>query len=118
MGRVRLHLDEDLSMRSLVRVLRERGHDVTVSPNDALPPGTPDEVQLDYAIEAGRVLITFNVRDLSVLHESRPDHSGIVLAIQRQWTLSDLIAALDHLARDGVPEQLQGNLDWLNDWRP
>jgi hypothetical protein len=104
-------------MRSLVRALQERGHDVTASPNDALPPGTPDDEQLDYTAKTGRILITFNVRDFAALHQDRPDHPGILLAIQRQWSLSALIAALDHLAREGDPERLQGTLGWLNEWR-
>ena len=62
-----------------------------------------DEAQLLGATVQGRVIFTFNVRDCVALAERHPRHGGIVLAAQRQWTLSALIGALDRRLRRPSP---------------
>ena len=117
MTKPRLHLDADTSIRQLHRALLERGHDVTRTPNDWLTEGADDEAQLLGATAQGRVIFTFNVRDFVVLAERHPRHGGIVLAAQRQWTLSALIATLDRMLTETTAEGWVGQVQWLAHWK-
>jgi hypothetical protein len=114
----RLHLDADTSTRPLHRTLLEGGHDVTRTPIDWIAQDASDEAQLLAATAHGRVIFTFNVLDFSALALRHPQHGGILLAAQRQWTLTFLIAALDRpLGHVGAAEW-RGQVRWLARWRP
>jgi hypothetical protein len=54
-----------------------------------------DVEQLLRATAQGRCIFTFNIREFQVLAQRYPHHGGVILAAQRIWTLSSLIAALD-----------------------
>lgn len=111
----RLHLDADASIRALERALRERGHDVTRTPTEWMPLDASDEAQLLGATAQGRCLFTFNVRDFSVLARRHAEHAGLVLAHQRSWDLSGLIAALGRFL--GEAPDTRSRVFWLNRWR-
>jgi hypothetical protein len=113
----RLHLDADTSIRSLRRALRERGHDVTRTPTDWMPRDATDEAQLLGSTAQGRCIFTFNIRDLAVLAKRYPQHGGIVLAAQRTFGLSELIAALDRLLTETDAADWPGQVRWLSQWR-
>ena len=117
MARPRLHLDEDASRRKLSQILAERGHDVTRTPAPWMPQDASDEDQLLGATAQGRCIFTFNVRDFLHLAELHPDHHGIILAAQSQWTFSALIQALDRLLRETNDTDWSGQVRWLNQWR-
>jgi hypothetical protein len=110
-------LDADTSMKALLSSLVERGHDVTRTPNDWITPDASDQAQLLAATAQGRCIFTFNVRDFVVLARSYPRHSGIILAAQASWTLSELVKALDRLLSEAEAEDWLGQVRWLNDWR-
>ena len=114
----RLHLDADTSIRQLQRALVERGHDVTRTPNDWISQEADDEAQLLGATAQGRVIFTFNVRDFVALAARHPQHRGIALAAQRQWTVSTLIGALDRMLTATTAEEWVGQVEWLAHWRP
>jgi hypothetical protein len=116
MSRPRLHLDADTSMKALLSALVERGHDVTRTPNNWITPDASDEAQLLAATAHGRCIFSFNVRDFVVLAQSYPQHGGIVLAAQANWTLSELIMALDRLLSETEAGDWIGRVRWLNDW--
>lgn len=117
MSRPRLHLDADTSSRALHDALLKRGHDVTWTPNDWMPLDATDENQLLRATANGRLIFTFNIGDFQALANLYPQHAGIVLAAQRSWTLSALIAALDRMLTETSSEEWTGQLRWLNHWR-
>ena len=117
MANLRLHLDADASMRVLANTLRERGHDVTRTPTAWMPLDASDEMQLLGATAQGRCIFTFNIRDFVPLARKHPQHHGIILAHQRDWSLAELIGALDHLLRDAHAAELTGAVRWLDDWR-
>ena len=117
MSRPRLHLDADTSSRALHDALLKRGHDVTRTPNDWMPLDATDENQLLRATANGRLIFTFNIGDFQALANLYPQHAGIVLAAQRSWTLSALIAALDRMLTETSSEEWTGQLRWLNHWR-
>jgi hypothetical protein len=69
-------------------------------------------------------IFTFNVRDFLALAQRYPRHGGIILAAYlqapsggRSWTLSDLIAALDHLLSETKAGDWVEQVRWLNQWR-
>lgn len=65
----------------------------------------------------GRSSVSTNIRDFSRQADEYPEHHGIILANQNQWTLSALISALDRLLTETEAEDWIGQLRWLNDWR-
>ena len=113
----RLHLDADASIKALHQALVARGHDVTRTPTQWMPMDASDAAQLLGATAHGRCIFTFNVRDFLVLAERYPHHGGIILAAQRGWTLSDLIATLDRLLSETEAGDWVGQVRWLNQWR-
>jgi hypothetical protein len=114
----RLHLDADTSIRQLQRALAERGHGVTRTPNEWMSQDADDAAQLLGATAQGRIIFTFNVRDYIVLAERYPHHAGVVLAAQRRWTLSALVAALDQMLASTTAEEWMGQVNWLIRWKP
>lgn len=117
MSKPLLHLDADASYQALQKALRERGHDVTRTPADWMPLDASDRQQLLEATARGRVIFTFNIGDFVHLSREYPEHGGIILAHQREWTLPSLIAALDRLLTETSTEMWSGQTRWLNDWR-
>ena len=117
MAKSLLHLDADVADRRLHKALLARGHDVTRTPTTWIPARAPDREQLLEATARGRCIFTFNIRDFTVLAREYPEHHGIILANQTQWTLSGLISALDRLLTETEAEDWTGQLRWLNDWR-
>jgi hypothetical protein len=113
----RLHLDADASIKALYRALVTRGHDVTRTPTEWMPLDASDEAQLLGATAQGRCIFTFNVRDFVSLAKRYPQHRGIILAAQKSWTLSGLIAALDRLLTETEAADWVGQIRWLNQWR-
>jgi hypothetical protein len=117
MPETHLHLDADASSKALHAALLERGHDITRTPESWMPLDASDEMQLLGVTAQGRVIITFNIRDFMVLAVRHPSHSGILLAAQTSWTLSELIEALDRALSETKAEDWSGQVRWLNDWR-
>jgi|SRR5436305_8433108 hypothetical protein len=117
MPKVRLHLDADASRKSLHQALIDRGHDVTRTPSDWIQMDASDEIQLLSATAQGRCIFTFNVRDFTVLARLHPQHRGVVVAAQRSWSLSGLIASLDRFLSESDASEVEGRLLWLNSWR-
>jgi hypothetical protein len=116
-GKPHLHLDADASIKGLVNALRERGHNVTRTPNDWMPFDASDRAQLLGATAQGRILFTFNVRDFLALAKKYPKHNGILLATQSRWLLAELIAGLDHALSGTDEKDWRSQVRWLNDFR-
>lgn len=116
-SKLRLHLDGDTSIKALHTSLLARSHDVTRTPNEWMPEDASDELQLLKATTQGRCIFTFNIKDFSVLAMQYPQHSGIILAAQSSWNISDLIKALDRLLLETQAEDWLGQIRWLNQWR-
>jgi hypothetical protein len=117
MSNPKLHLDADTSIKTLHKTLIDRGFDVTRTPTDWMPSDASDEAQLLGATAQGRCIFTFNIRDFSLLAQQYPHHQGIILAVQRNWTLSDLVRALTRLLSETQTSEWRGQVRWLNDWR-
>jgi hypothetical protein len=117
MPKIRLHLDADTSSKALHQALIDRGHDVTRTPSDWIQKDASDEIQLLSATAQGRCIFTFNIRDFTPLSRAHPQHRGILVAAQKSWSLSALVAALDRFLSESDATEVEGHLLWLNSWR-
>jgi len=116
MAKALLHLDADVADRRLHNALPQQGHDVTRTPTTWMPALVVDEEQMLGATARGRCIFTFNIRDFSRLAKEYPEHHGIFLANQYQWTLPALIAALDRPLIETEVEDWIGQVRSLKDW--
>jgi hypothetical protein len=116
---IRLYLDEDAMLRSLVRELRARGIDVTTP----IEEGTlefDDIEQLEYAKSKGRTIYTFNISDFYNLHtqfiEQGQSHAGIILVHQQQFTIGEQIRRILRLIANKSAEDMKDNIEFLSSW--
>jgi hypothetical protein len=116
---IRLYLDEDATLRALVRALLARGLDVT-NAVDAGRTGLTDEEQLAYATAEGRVLYSFNIGDYHRLHgewaAAGRVHSGIILVAQQRYSIGDQMRRLLRIHHQLSTEDLRGRLEFLARW--
>lgn len=117
MAKPRLHLDADASYRALQKALTARGHDVTRTPGEWMALDASDEQQLLGSTAQGRCIFTFNIADFMRLVRKYPEHGGFMLANQQDWTLPDMIAALDNMMTNTSAADWPGQVRWLNQWR-
>jgi hypothetical protein len=104
-------------MKALHAALTSRGHDVTRTPNAWMSLDAMDVEQLLGSTAQGRIPFTVNILDFQVLARRYPAHVGMILAAQRSWTLSGLIAALDRVLSETTAEAWNAQVRWLNQWR-
>lgn len=76
-----------------------------------------DQFQLMGATQQGRCIFTHNVKDFADLAIQFPQHSGILFASQKDWTLSQLIRALNNVFTGTRSEDWIGRVAWLSQWR-
>ena len=99
--------------------LRSVGHRV-ITPIEAGTSGKADEVHFLYAASQGLVLLTKNPDDFVQLHETTPEHAGILVIYQdnnpdRDMTYADIVRAIGNVEKAGIP--LAKSLHVLNAWR-
>jgi hypothetical protein len=120
---MRIYLDDDSASRQLSQMLRKAGHDVS-TPADLGTSGAPDPAHLTRAIRDGRVFLTRNARDFTLLHDlvraSGGGHPGILLLHfdndpTRDLTPRGVATAIARLEASGVP--IPNELHVLNHWR-
>ncbi|MHB8691997.1 MAG: DUF5615 family PIN-like protein [Solirubrobacteraceae bacterium] len=82
---MRLFLDAHISGPRIARVLREHGHDVRAADEERELDGLEDEQLLKLAAEEGRVMITFDVKDFTVIArrwaEASWAHAGLGIVV-------------------------------------
>lgn len=72
------YADENFRL-AVVEALRRLGHDVlTAQEAGQANQGVADEAVLTFASRLGRAVLTMNRWDFVALHESHPQHSGII----------------------------------------
>lgn len=116
MAKPKFHLDMDSSRRDLYKTLKEKGYDVTRTPNKDIQGDASDEYQLLWATSHQRIVFTFNIKDFINLSKKHPFHSGIILANQNSVRIGQLISALSRILAETTAEEWVGQLRWLNDW--
>jgi len=114
---VRLVLDEHID-KAIAADLRTRGHDVLAVTEDDDLRGLTDRDLLSWAAEAGRAIVTYNVRHFGPLSEERQavgePYAGLIFLSAKRYPqgrssgavardLSDLMKALP--ARDALADR-------------
>lgn len=117
MNQIRLYLDEDTIKGALIQALKNADLDI-VTVADAGRLGYPDEEQLIWAAEQGRVIYSFNIGDFCRLHSNfialDKSHAGIILAPQQQYSVGQQLRGLLKLAADRSSEQMMNHLVFLS----
>ena len=90
---------------------------MTRTPTRDLPADASDEYQLLWATAQGRVIFTHNISDFIQLAGKYPNQSGIILASQSSYSLSQLITLLDRAMTTASGEEFKGRVRWLSDWK-
>ena len=93
-----LHLDHNVSL-NLAAPLRAAGHDIATARDLGLTRST-DDAQLVSAVRAGRVLLTHNRRDFTLLHDAWvtwPSNFHVVFPAHPRILVVD-VAPLEELA--------------------
>ncbi len=113
----KLYLNEHLSPRLAVQ-LRRYGFDV-LSSREAENLSETDEGQLAFAASQQRALVTFNVGDFAILHQTYHDesrqHWGIIFSTEESISvlLHRLLRFLNSVSRD----ELRNQVRWLNEFK-
>jgi hypothetical protein len=106
---LRLFLDAHISGPRIARALRARGHDVRAADEERELDGLEDEQLLELAAGEQRVMITFDVKDFTVLArrwaEAGRAHAGIGIVVGIDH--GEFGAILDVLTRELDARQTQ-----------
>lgn len=117
--RFRLYLDEDATVRALIRTLAARGLDVS-SAVDAGRTGLSDEEQLEHAANDGRVLYSFNVGDYYRLHtewiEAGRSHTGIILVPQQRYSVGEQMRRILRINHELTAADFRNRVEFLARW--
>jgi predicted nuclease of predicted toxin-antitoxin system len=116
---LRLLVDEDTQAKTLVRLLRDAGHDVVTVEMSGLT-SVADSGVLSYAIRESRVLLTRNCGDFLALSRVVGSHAGILAIYQdadpsKNMSYTDIVRAIRNLEESEV--LIEGEFVVLNAWR-
>ena len=115
-SQAKLLLDEHIWL-GLRNALVQRGYDV-VHVVDAEMQGVDDETVLARAVQEGRAVLTFNVRDFAPLavrwfHEGR-EHFGIILS--PELGQGELLRQVVNLLGITTADDLKNTVRWLSEF--
>lgn len=116
---IRVYIDEDSMSRALVRALRARGVDVTTALEEKMIE-QPDDIHLQYAVDQGRVLYSFNVGDFFNLHtlylQQGKSHHGIILCPQQTYSVGEQMRRLLKLIAAKSADEMRNTVQFLGHW--
>ena len=119
MSQIHLYMDEDSGDTALVLSLRNSGLDV-LAVQEANREGYPDEEQLIWATEQGRVLYSSNIRDFYRLHTAflleGLEHAGIILVQQQRYSIGSLMHAILRLIAHQSAEEMVNQVVFIRNW--
>lgn len=79
-----------------------------------------DETHLEFAVNAGRVLYSFNVGDFYSLHgkyiAANMEHARIALARQQQLAIGEQLRRLLRLLAKVPAEEMKNRVEFLGAW--
>jgi hypothetical protein len=82
--------------------------------------GRPDKDQLQYAVEQGRTIFTYNVKDYTVLHkrfvEQGTTHTGIILVTNQFWSVGEQMRRTANLIRHVTADEMKDRMEYLSSW--
>ncbi|MBI4203354.1 MAG: DUF5615 family PIN-like protein [Chloroflexi bacterium] len=102
-----------------MRGLRAQGIDVLTT-SEAGKRRTPDDQQLAFATEQGRVIFTSDVKDFNRLHNewvrSNRHHAGIVLLHNQRTSTGAQTRAFLRLMAEHTSETMRDRVEFLDNW--
>lgn len=111
--KVRLFLDEDVHA-GLARALGRRGFDA-IHAQHLERTGLSDDAQLAYAVQQGRCLVSFNIKDFVLLHnryvKAGEEHCGII--VSKQLPLGVMLTKLLALMSRHSQESMRNRIVFL-----
>ena len=114
---IRLYLDEDVHKR-VAAALRLRHFDV-LSAHETDRLGVDDDVQLQFAVEHDRALLTFNTPHYLNLHQvwlqAHKEHAGII--VSDQLPIGETIRRLLNLLNRVTADEIRNQLYWLQNFK-
>lgn len=108
--RIRFHLDENVDP-DVALALRRQGIDVTTTREMKLL-GQPDEIQLAFAREQGRVIVTHDT-DFLRLARQITDHWGVAFCKKNARSLGEIIRSLVLIYQVLTPEEMVSWIEYL-----
>lgn len=117
MSQISFYLDEDSVEKSLITAFRNAGLNI-VTVADVGRQSYPDEEQLTWATEKGRVIYSYNRRDFCRLHSefiaAERNHTGIVLLQQQRYSVGRQLQGLLKLVTVLSAEEMVNQLVFLS----
>nr|WP_238393354.1 DUF5615 family PIN-like protein [Myxacorys almedinensis] len=114
-----MYIDEDSEATALVQALHERGIDVLTT-LEVKRLRYPDDDQLRWATEQGRVIYTSNVRDFYQLHtifvSQEEAHAGIIMGLQQRYSIGRQLRGLGKLIEATSAEEMHNQVEFLSRW--
>ena len=107
---IKYYFDEHMDP-AIARGLRRRGVDCLTT-KEAGNLGLGDPEQLDFATSEKRVIVTFNV-DYLKLDSNGVSHAGIVWAVEKKYSIGQLIAKLSLLHAYYTAAEMMNHLEYL-----
>ncbi|MBW4689504.1 MAG: DUF5615 family PIN-like protein [Komarekiella atlantica HA4396-MV6] len=108
--RIQFHLDENIDL-DIALALRRQGIDVTTTPEMELL-GQTDEIQLAFACEQGRVIVTHDTDFLRLASENT-DHWGVAFCKKNLSSLGEIIRSLVLIYEALSPNEMRGWIEYL-----
>ncbi len=109
-NRIQFHLDENVDP-DVALALRRHGIDVTTSRDMGLL-GQADEVQLAFACEQGRVIVTHDT-DFLILASQSTVHWGVAFCQKNSRFLGEIIRSLILIYEVLKPDEMRGWIEYL-----
>ncbi|MFW5666065.1 MAG: DUF5615 family PIN-like protein [Coleofasciculus sp.] len=110
MKKIRWHLDEQVD-RAIAQALKQRGVDVTTTPEVGLL-GATDEEQLAFAISQQRVIFTHD-EDFLILHQQGVEHYGITYCHQNSRSIGDIVRGLILISEVLEPLDMHNHVEFI-----
>jgi uncharacterized protein with PIN domain len=110
MDQIRFHLDENVDP-AIANGLRRRGLDASTSQETGLLEA-PDEEQLAYALNEGRVLVTHD-EDFLTMAKLGVKHAGIAYCHSELRSIGQIISGLLLIYEYMTPDDMRNHVEFL-----
>ena len=114
--KIRLYLDEDAMADDLVQALLSRDVDLTTAFLSGMIE-REDIAHLDYAINQGRVLYSYNVGDYLRIHSQYLSqgkfHQGIILTQQQKYSIGEQMRRILRIVNALSAEEMKNRVEFL-----
>jgi len=113
---IRLYLDEHIPLK-LAETLRERGHDA-VHTYEVGMGGASDEEQIEFAVQEGRTILTYNIKHFAQLHRRcwETGHEPCGIVVSDELPFGELLSRILKLLDTVTAQEMRGQLRFLSEF--